>query len=171
MASLSFSSSAVIPLLFSTLLFAVPISTYPLNSICSQTKNPNFCYNLLNPHANDDLQQLNQFVIDATAASASKTSSKIQSLLSQTTDPNLKVVYSFCANYYSAAMSALSAAAAQLQSRDYRDVKAAADIVARDAASCKQAFAFAPSQPIAIAGDNDELDLLSNVFVVASGKL
>lgn len=167
MASFSFS----FPLLFSTLLLAVPISTYPLNSICSQTKDPNFCYNFLNPHANDNLQQLNQFVIDTTAASASKTSSKIQSLLSQTTDPNLKVVYSFCANYYSAALSALNAAAAQLKSHDYRDVKLAADIAARDAASCQKAFAFAPSQPIAIAGDNNQLDLLSNVFVVASGKL
>ncbi|XP_057781620.1 uncharacterized protein LOC130999931 [Salvia miltiorrhiza] len=165
------SSLPISLLLHTLLLFAVPISSYPLGSICKQAKNPNFCYNLLQPHANANLQDLDQFVIDATAASAAKTSSKIQSLLPQTSDPNLKVVYTFCSNYYSAALGALAAAREKLRARAFRDVKSAADTVSGDADACRKAFAMAPSQPIAIAGDNNEFELLSNVFVVVSGKL
>lgn len=158
--------------IISLLLFTTPlISSFPLDSICKQSKNPNFCYNLLKPHATANLQELDRFVIDATTARASKISSYIRSILSQERDPKLSVVYSLCSNYYSAALSALEAAKDQLRLDDYPGVKAAADTVSRDGGACRETFALAPGQPIAIAGDNNEFELLGNVFVVVSGKL
>ncbi|KAL1544903.1 pectinesterase inhibitor-like [Salvia divinorum] len=152
-------------------LAAAISSTYSLDKICTQTRSPSFCFALLQAHALDNLQQLDEFVILATTNSALATSSKIQSLLSRTTDPKLKLVYSFCSNYYSAALGALSAAKDKLRSRDFRAIKYAADTVSRDAAACRKAFDMASSSPIAIVGDNNEFENLSSVFVAVSGKL
>ena len=109
---------------------SVSVSAISLQEICTQTRTPRFCYALLNGHALDNLRQLNEAVIVATTDSASKTSAKIQSLLSQTTDPNLKVVYSLCSNYYSAALAALSAAKEKIRSGDFGSVRSAADTAA-----------------------------------------
>lgn len=168
MASFSTSSSSLISLLFYTVLFTVPSTSYPLDNICRQTKNPDFCFKVLRPHSSASLQELDQIVIDTTVSSVTSTSAKIQSLLSQTNDPNLRVVYSLCSNYYSAALSSLNAAKEKLKSREYGDLNFAANTVSRDASSCQQAFTIAPSQPIPIASDNNNLDLLSNIFVVVS---
>ncbi|XP_057803199.1 uncharacterized protein LOC131018498 [Salvia miltiorrhiza] len=80
------------------------------------------------------------FSSNATTTTATRTSSKIQSLLSQTSDPNLKVVYSFCSNYYTPPLSALSAAKEKLRLRAFHDVKSAANTVFSDAAACRKAF-------------------------------
>ncbi|KAL0346235.1 UNVERIFIED_CONTAM: hypothetical protein Sradi_4454800 [Sesamum radiatum] len=168
MASFLIPPSSLIFLLFSTSLFPLPITSYPLDNICKQTKNPNFCFDVLGPYSSASLQDLARIVINTNLASATSTSSKIESLLPTTTDPNLKVVYSLCSNYYSAAISALNAAEDKLKSGEYGDLNSAASTVSRDAAACQQTFSIAPSQPIPIAADNNELDLLSNIFVVVS---
>ncbi|KAL8036942.1 hypothetical protein ABFX02_11G008800 [Erythranthe guttata] len=171
MASSSISPPSFILLLLYTLLFALPSTSYPLQNICRHAKNRIFCFKLLGPHPNASLQELNQIVIDTTISSVTKTASKIQSLLSKTEDPNLKIVYMLCSNYYSAALSALNAGKDKLKSGEYDDLNGAASTVSRDASSCQQIFTIVPSQPIPIASDNNDLDLLSNVFAVVSRLL
>ncbi|KAL2228225.1 pectinesterase inhibitor-like [Sesamum indicum] len=168
MASFSIPPSSLIFLLFSTSQFPLPSTSYPLDNICKQTKNPDFCSGVLGPYSSASLEELARIVIDTTLASATRTSSRIQSLLPTTSDPNLRVVYSLCSNYYSAAISALNAAKDKLKSGDYADLNSAAATVSRDAASCQQTFSLAPSQPVPIATDNNDLDLLSNIFIVVS---
>ncbi|KAK4392465.1 hypothetical protein Sango_2024300 [Sesamum angolense] len=168
MASFSIPPSSLIFLLFSASLFPLPSTSYPLDNICTQTKNPNFCLFVLGPYSSASLQELAGIVIDTTLASATRTSSRIGSLLPSTSDPNLRVVYSLCSNYYSAAISALNAATDKLKSGNYGDLNSAASTVSGDAAACQKTFSIAPSQPIPIATDNDDLDLLSNIFVVVS---
>lgn len=164
--------SQILLLLLYTILFASPITrSYPLQNICKNTKNPNFCLQILGPHPNSSLQELDQIVIEAAISSVTKTTSKIQSLLSETKDPNLRIVYSLCSNYYSAAASALNAANEKLKSGEYRELNTAASIVSKDASSCQKTFSIAPSQPIPIASDNNYLDLITNVFAVVSGNL
>ncbi|KAL0428547.1 UNVERIFIED_CONTAM: hypothetical protein Slati_3029500 [Sesamum latifolium] len=171
MASFSIPPSALIFLLFSTSLFPLPSTSQtssPLDNICKQTKNPSFCFDVLGPYSSATLQDLARIVIDTNIASAIRTISKIESLLPTTTDPNVKVVYSLCSNYYSAAISALNAAKDKLESGEYGVLNSAAGTVSRDAAACQQTFSIAPSHPIPIATENNELDLLSNIFIVVS---
>ncbi|KAK4432120.1 hypothetical protein Salat_0974100 [Sesamum alatum] len=166
MASFSIPPPSLIFLLF--FLLPLPSTSYPIDDICKQTKNPNFCSVVLGPYSSASLQELERIVIETTLTSATSTSSRIQSLLPSTSDPNLRVVYSLCSNYYSAAISALNAAKDKLSSGQYGDLNSAASTVSKDAASCQQTFSLAPSQPVPIATDNNELDLLSNIFVVVS---
>lgn len=155
-------------ILISIALFALQVTSYPLDNICRQTKNPDLCSKLLGPHSNETLQELDRLMIVATTANVTLTGAKIVSFLSQTKDQDLRIVYTLCSNYYRSALVALNGAQANLKSGKYRDVNAAADTVSRDVASCKEAFAKAPSKFIPIARDNNNVDLLSNVFAVIS---
>ncbi|KAG6433363.1 hypothetical protein SASPL_104974 [Salvia splendens] len=152
------------------LLLATSAYACPLNKICNDSKNPDFCYTLLKGHANENVQQIDQFVIDETFNVASSTSSQIQSLLSQTSDPKLKEVYGLCSKYYGAALASLSAAKDRLRSRYFRYVRSAASAVSGDAAAGREAFALAPSRPIPVVGFNAQFEDLANVFVAVSAK-
>lgn len=162
------SSSQILLLLLYNILFASPItSSYPLQTICKHTRSPDFCLQILGPHRNSSLQQLDQIVIDAAISSVAKTTAKIQSLLSVTMDPEIRIVYSVCSDHYRAAARALNAANKKLKSGEYRDLITAASSVSKDATSCRLISSIA-SQRLPTASDNDYLYLISNVFAAVS---
>ncbi|KAL8036941.1 hypothetical protein ABFS82_11G009000 [Erythranthe guttata] len=172
MASSSTLSQLIIFLiiLFSTnLLFAIPATSYPIENICRQTKNPDSCYKLLTPHANANLQEIGRIVIETTSAKFTLTGALIESYRTQTKDPNLKTVYTLCVNYYRSALVEINGARDKLKTGQFGGVNAAANTVSRDSSACIGTFATnAPNKSIPIAKETSDVDYISSVFVVVS---
>ncbi|KAK2980659.1 hypothetical protein RJ640_011467 [Escallonia rubra] len=182
---MAFSSSTRVILVSLLLAFSLTSLTFArpnvraqdddlIGEVCSKTRNPSFCVQALKsdpPSGGADLRGLGQISIDLAQASATATSSLIDSLIKQTNDPKLRERYKSCSENYSDSIGDLGEAKGFLNSGDYGSVNIRASAALDGADTCDGGFAGPPAEPAELKQANQKLEDLCSIILVISNRL
>ncbi|TKY46385.1 Pectinesterase inhibitor 1 [Spatholobus suberectus] len=134
----NFSSFVLVFLLFATSTYA--ISGGQVNAICRQTKNPSFCFTLLNSNPNTNLITLTQYTINVVRVNVTNTIKLIKLLISKSaSDPKAKRHYSLCLIHFSyneGALGDVQRTQELLKKGDYPGVGSSASAILTNVEAC-----------------------------------
>ncbi|KAI4299877.1 hypothetical protein L6164_033298 [Bauhinia variegata] len=173
MASSSFVISSLVLLsLFSFPLSSLSMKTAKVDEICSRHRNPSFCAATLNSMTGGaievDLGSIGQNVILLAHTNAFDALTLIHSLISNTTDAQLKQHYVTCSGNYNDALFDLNQAKTALVSGDYNGVNTSAAAVKKDVEICDS---NPPADPSPLHMKNKNLENLSIIVIIVSNFL
>ncbi|KAF7815406.1 pectinesterase inhibitor-like [Senna tora] len=134
-------SMTISSLLVAVFLCHYPLSSYstetvPIQEICSKHTDPSFCFNVLAPKAGLDLATLEEYTIMLAKSNAFDTITSVNSLIGNTSDPQLKQHYVSCSMDYNLVLEKLADASEALSSEDYNGVSSNANGVISDITFC-----------------------------------
>ncbi|XP_020225539.1 pectinesterase inhibitor 1 [Cajanus cajan] len=134
----NFSSLVLVFILFfPSTSYAIPVSK--VNAICKQTKNPSFCFTLLNSHPNANLVTLTQYTINIARANVTNTIILIKQLIAHSAkDPKGRSHYTSCLEHFGSegALGDVEYTQELLKKRDYAGVNTAASAILTDVDDC-----------------------------------
>ncbi|PHT44725.1 hypothetical protein CQW23_13883 [Capsicum baccatum] len=166
--SSSFGSTLVLCLIIASLI--TPNSSNYLSDMCIRSKSPRFCLQVFgrNPHRRP--YQLTQEAINLALTNGSETTFKIYTLIDQTKDGNLIVIYNLCLNYYQAAIDVLKHTDEDyLKKGLYNNVNEVGKLVEQDALFCENAFQTIPGYVSTLTKDNENFGIFGSIIVSAAG--
>ncbi|KAI4299878.1 hypothetical protein L6164_033299 [Bauhinia variegata] len=148
------------------------MKTAKVDEICSRHRNPSFCAATLNSMTGGaievDLGSVEQNVILLAHTNAFDTLTLIHSLISNTTDQQLRQHYVTCSGNYNDALFDLNQAKTALVSGDYNGVNTAAAAVKKDAEVCDSK---PPADPSPLPKKSKDLEDFSIILVIVSNFL
>lgn len=133
----NFSSLVLVFLLFAATSYAMPVGE--VKEICKKTKNPSFCFTLLNSNPNASLVSLTQYTIDIARANVTNTIKLINNLIAQSAkNPVAKKHYTMCLGHFGSegALGDIEYTQELLQKGDYQGVNVAASSIIGDVEDC-----------------------------------
>ncbi|XP_020204840.1 pectinesterase inhibitor 1 [Cajanus cajan] len=129
------SSLVLVFLLFVASSYAIPVEKE--KEICKQTKNPSFCFSLLNSQPNADLAGLIQFTIKTTRANVTNTINLTKTLIAKSaSDPNATKHYKSCLDHFNDALDNVDYTLELFKKGDYGGVGVAMSAVGTDVDDC-----------------------------------
>ncbi|XP_023523652.1 pectinesterase inhibitor-like [Cucurbita pepo subsp. pepo] len=175
MASSSF--LAVSSIVFSVLFFngMVPMHVASqddiISTVCKKTRNPSFCFNVLNSAGTTDLKGLAIFTLNLANNKAAQSRVLAQSLESNATDPKLKERYATCAIHYNNVVDDIVDGKNYLGKGDYNGVNTMASIAMTEARDCLDSFMQPPKDPSALSGNGKVVEDICNIILVIANRL
>lgn len=140
-----------------------------VSTICSRTRNPPFCTNVLKSAGTTELKGLATFTLNLARTRAGESRVLAQSLASKAADPKLKERYASCAENYDDAVGDIDDAGKNLASGDYNGVNVHASGAMTEADDCQDNFAQPPTDPSALSANAKALeDICSIILVIAN---
>lgn len=147
-------------------------STTLLKNVCNKVKNPDHCMKMLNSHDNPvtnkgNATDLARIYIDMASINATETYKKLESLINETGDPDLKERLNVCYNRYDLILSALNHLKEKLPARDYKNAMLIAFMIIDAADKCEDSFNNPPSYRFPIYADNLFVNFAAHTIIVA----
>uniref|UniRef100_M1D8M6 Pectinesterase inhibitor n=1 Tax=Solanum tuberosum TaxID=4113 RepID=M1D8M6_SOLTU len=143
-----------------------------INDVCSKTRNPVICLSALqgDPRSQGaNLEGLATISIDLSQKSTRSTYDLVKTLLTQTTDPNLKTRYTSCLENYNDALNNLGELSSFLNSKDYDSLNIHAS---DDPSTCDDdSFSGPPAESPQLKDASDKVQGLIGIILVISNQL
>ena len=173
MASSSFlaASSIVLLVLFFNGMVPMHVASQDdiISTICKKTRNPSFCFNVLNSAGTTDLKGLAIFTLDLANDKAAQSRVLAQSLESKAVDPKLKERYATCAKHFNNVVDDIVDGKNYLVKGDYNGVNSMASIAMTEAGDCLDSFMQLPKESSALSGNGKVVeDICSIILAIAN---
>ncbi|XP_023523299.1 pectinesterase inhibitor-like [Cucurbita pepo subsp. pepo] len=142
-----------------------------VSTICKKTRNPSFCFNVLNSAGTTDLKGLATFTLNLAHDKAAQSRVLAQSLASKATDPKLKERYATCAEHYDDAVDDIEDGKNYLGKGDYNSVNTMASAAMTEAGDCLDSFMQPPKDPSTLFDNGKAVEDICSIILVIGNLL
>ncbi|XP_022972896.1 pectinesterase inhibitor-like [Cucurbita maxima] len=140
-----------------------------ISTICKKTRNPSFCFNVLNSAGTTDLKGLAIFTLNLAHDKAAQSRVLAQSLESNASDPKLMERYATCAKHFNNVVDDIVDGKNYLGKGDYNGVNTMASTAMTEAGNCLDSFIQPPKDSTALSGSGKVVeDICSIILVIAN---
>lgn len=162
-------------LVFVNLLVTIADSGALVVEVCKEIDDTNFCIQALQSDPRTikatNLKDLAPISVDLAYTNATSSVSKIESLIKQTTDPNLKEILNSCLENFEDAVENLESAKEDVKVDNYSNANMRAHYSYSNALECEDLFKNEPTYRSPLSIENRNLMLLSEVIGAITMKL